>query len=147
MNIIWGAVLIVFTLLLCWLGQVIAVTAPDLAVRLGLAGSRDEEDSTYYVDGQAEARWDVLSLWTLPLAGVLLILDNTWWAYLGLVGGGMYVYFAGRGIVVRLAMQRHGIRIGTPNTVKLFIAVLSLWGIIGLVTIFIAVAALPLPPV
>ena len=57
----------------------------------------------------------------------------------------MYLYFAGRSIVVRLAMQRHGIRIGKPETVKLYNAILTLWGLIGLVTILMAVAALPLP--
>ena len=75
----------------------------------------------------------------------ILARPNPWWAYFGLVGGGMYVYFAGRGIVVRLAMQRSGIRIGAPKTVKLYLVVLGLWGIIGLVTIAMAMADLPLP--
>ncbi len=57
----------------------------------------------------------------------------------------MYLYFAGRMVVVRLAMQRRGIRIGKPETVKLFNVVGILWGLIGVVTIIMAVAALPLP--
>ena len=45
-------------------------------------------------------------MWTLPLAGLLLIVGHEAWAWLGLVGGGMYVYFGGRGILTRLELQR-----------------------------------------
>lgn len=145
MNILWGAVLVVFTLVLCWLGQVINASSPRLAARLGLAEPETDVDPTFFVDGRGEAIWDALILWTLPVAGILLILDSPWWAYFGLVGGGMYLYFAGRMIVVRLMMQQHGIRIGKPETVKLYNAVLTLWGLIAVVTIIMAVAALPLP--
>ena len=145
MNIIWGAILIIFTLILCWLGQVINASLPTLAARLGVTEPESDVDPTFFVDGRGEAIWDALILWTLPVAGILLILNSPWWAYFGLVGGGMYLYFAGRMIVVRLAMQRRGIRIGKPETVKLYNAVLTLWGLIGVVTIIMAVAALPLP--
>jgi hypothetical protein len=145
MNIIWGAILIIFTLILCWLGQLINATSPALAARLGLAEPESDVDPTFFADGRGEAIWDAIILWTLPVAGVLLVANSPWWAYFGLVGGGMYLYFAGRGLVVRLMMQRAGIRIGKPETVKLFNAVLILWGLIGVVTIIVAVAALPLP--
>jgi len=145
MNIIWGAILIIFTGILCWLGQVINASSPTLAARLGLTEPESDVDPTYFVDGRGEAIWDALILWTLPVAGILLILNNPWWVYFGLVGGGMYLYFAGRMLVVRLAMQRHGIRIGKPETVKLYNAVLILWGLLAVVTIIMALAALPLP--
>jgi len=145
MNIIWGAILIIFTGILCWLGQVINASSPTLAARLGLTEPESDVDPTYFVDGRGEAIWDALILWTLPVAGILLILNNPWWVYFGLVGGGMYLYFAGRMLVVRLAMQRHGIRIGKPETVKLYNAVLILWGLLAVVTIIMALAVLPLP--
>ena len=145
MNIIWGAILIIFTGILCWLGQVINASSPTLAARLGLTEPESDVDPTFFVDGRGEAIWDALILWTLPVAGILLLLNSPWWAYFGLVGGGMYLYFAGRGIVVRLIMQRRGIRIGKPETLKLFNVVLTLWGLIAVVTIVVAVAALPLP--
>ena len=145
MNIIWGTILIIFTLILCWLGQVINASLPTLAARLGLAESESDVDPTFFVDGRGEAAWDALSAWTLPVAGILLLLNSPWWPYFGLVGGGMYAYFAGRGLVVRLTMERRGIRIGKPETVKLYNAVLTLWGLIAIVTIIMAVAALPLP--
>jgi len=145
MNIIWGAILIIFTGILCWLGQVINASSPILAARIGLAEPESDVDPTYFVDGRGEAIWDALILWTLPVAGVLLIFNSPWWVYFGLVGGGMYLYFAGRMLVVRLAMQRHGIRIGKPETVKLYNAVLILWGLLAVVTIIMALAASPLP--
>ena len=141
-NLIWGVVLIVFTLLLCWLAQVINALSPTLAARFGLAEPEADVDHTFYVDGRGEAIWDALILWTLPVAGILLLLDNPWWPYFGLVGGGMYLYFAGRLLMVRTMMQRHGIRIGKPQTVKLYNGVLVLWGLIALITIGMAMLAL-----
>jgi len=144
MHLIWGVILVIFTGILCWLGQVINALLPTLAARLGLAEPESDVDPTFFVDGRGEAIWDALILWTLPVAGILLILNSPWWVYFGLVGGGMYLYFAGRGIVVRRLMGRRGIRIGAPGTLKLFNVVLTLWGLIAVVTIVMAVAALPL---
>ena len=145
MNLIWGVILIVFTLIVCWVAQVINAFSPKLAARLGVTEHESDVDPTFFVDGRGEAIWDALILWTLPVAGILLIFNSPLWAYFGLVGGGMYLYFAGRLVVVRLAMQRREIRIGKPKTVKLFNVVGILWGLIGVVTIIMAVAALPLP--
>ena len=145
MDLFWGVILIVFTLLVCWLGQTISAFSPKLAVKLGLTEPESEVDTTFYADVRGEAIWDTMILWTLPVAGILLILNNSMWAYFGLVGGGSYLYFAGRGIVVRLLMQRRGIRIGAPGTLKLFYVFLTLWGVIAVVTIVMAVNALPLP--
>jgi hypothetical protein len=145
MNLIWGAILIIFTLILCWLGQVISALWPTFATKVGLTEPEADVDPTFYADVRGEAYWDMAILWTLPMAGILLILNSPWWPYFGLVGGGMYLYLAGRGIIVRLAMQRRGIRIGKLETLKLFYAVLTLWGLIALVTIVMAVAALPWP--
>jgi hypothetical protein len=143
MDIAWGIVLILFTLILCWLGQVINATSPKLAGKIGLAEPESDVDPTYFLDGRGEAIWDALILWILPVAGVLLLLDNPSWAYFGLVGGGMYLYFAGRMLIVRQVMRRHDISIGKPETVNLYNAVLIIWGLIAVVTIIMAVAALP----
>ena len=144
MDLFWGVILIIFTLLVCWLGQTITAFSPKLAVNLGLTEPESDVDSTFYADVRGEAIWDTMVLWTLPVAGILLILNNTLWAYFGLVGGGTYLYLAGRGIAVRLAMQRRGIRIGKPGTLKFFYVFLTIWGLIAVVTIIMAAAALPL---
>jgi hypothetical protein len=144
MNIIWGAILTIFSLL-GWMGQAITALSPKVAVKLGLTEPESDVDSTFYVDVRGESVWDTMILWTLPVAGMLLMLNNSLWAYFGLVGGGMYLYFAGRGILTRLAMQRRGICIGKLGILKAYYVFLSLWGLIAVVTIVMAVTALPLP--
>jgi len=144
MNIIWGAILTIFSLL-GWMGQAITAFSPKKAVKLGLTEPESDVDSTFYVDVRGESVWDTMILWTLPVAGILLMLNNSLWAYFGLVGGGMYLYFAGRGITVRLAMQRRGIRIGMPKTLAANYVFMTLCGLIAVVTIIMAVAALRLP--
>jgi len=144
MDIFWGIVLIIFTLLVCWSGQIIATLFPKLAVKMQLVEPEPEVDPTFYIDARGEAIWDSLILWTLPIAGILLILNNGVWAYFGLVGGGGYLYFAGRGIVTRMVLQRKGIRIGAPGTLKLFYGFLILWSCIAIVTIIMAISDLPL---
>ena len=142
MNIIWGAILTIFSML-GWRGQVITAFSPKVAVRLGITEPESDVDPTFYIDVRGESVWDTMILWTLPVAGILLMLNNSLWAYFGLVGGGMYLYFAGRGITVRLVMQRHGIRIGKPKTLAAIYVFLILWVLIAVVTIIMAVAAFP----
>jgi hypothetical protein len=143
MNLIWGVILVVISSL-GWLGQVISLVNPALGEKLGLTELKAEVDPTFYADVRGEALWDAIILWTLPAAGVLLILNNPVWAYFGLIGGGMFLYFAGRGIVVRRQMQRRGIRIGPPESLKVIYTFLALWGLTAAVTVVMAVAAVPL---
>lgn len=144
MDFIWGVILIIFGMF-CWVGQTISAFAPKMAAKLGLTEPESDVDPTYYADARGEAIWDTTITWVLPVAGILLIVDSPFWAYFGLVGGGIYLYFAGRGILSRLAMQRRGIRIGKPKSVGAAYVFLFLWGVIAVVTIIMAVSALPLP--
>ena len=142
MSVFWGAILVLFTGILCWLIQVINVCSPTVAAKLGLTEPESEVDPAFFLDTRAEAIWDALILWVLPVAGLLLIMNSSWWSPFGLVGGGMYVYFAGRGLIVRRLMQKRGVRIGKQETITLFNAALTLWGLLGAVTIILAAAAL-----
>jgi len=144
MNIIWGIILIIISLI-SWLGQTITALSPTMATKFGVTEPEAEVDPTFYADVLGESFWDMAILRTLPVAGILLLFNNPWWAYFGLAGGGMYLYFAGRGIVVRLVMQRRGICIGKPESLKVAYVFLTLWGLIAIITIIMAVAALPLP--
>ena len=141
MAIAWGIVVLLLSLL-CWGGQTIAWLAPDTAVRWGLMEAEDDVEPTFWADIRGEAAWDALTLWTMVVAAVLLLVDNTTWAYFGLVGGGMYVYFAGRGILTRMAMQRRGLRMGAAKNLPVAYTALALWGVMALTTIVVAVAAL-----
>ncbi|MCP4356411.1 MAG: hypothetical protein GY796_00115 [Chloroflexi bacterium] len=141
MNIIWGIILTVISAL-GWLGQVITTFWPETAVTLSLTEPESAVDPAFYADMRGEAYWDTVVLWTLPAAGILLILNSPLWPYFGLVGGGMYLYFAGRGIVVRTVMQQRSIRIGLPEDLKVAAIFLTLWGLMAVVTIALATATL-----
>lgn len=143
MNLIWGIILTILSSI-GYFGQVITALKPELAANLGVAESETDVDSTFFADVRGEAIWDAIILWMLPVAGVLLIFNNPIWVYFGLVGGGMYLYFAGRGIIVRKVMQRRSIPIGTSENLKLGNIFLVLWGMAAVITIVMAIAALPL---
>jgi hypothetical protein len=131
---VWG-ILLVLVGSLAWLGQFLSAVRPKTAVKLGLTESEEAVDPVFHADIRAEAWWDLFSLWVLPVAGVLLIAGHNAWLPLGLIGGGIYVYFAGRGIAARITMLRRKIRIGTPQNVRMGIVFLMVWGIFGLGTI------------
>jgi len=139
MSVAAGIAIIVLTLP-CWLGQILSWMAPSSAERLGLTESRSAVDAVYHADITGEAAWDTFTLWTMPAAGALLALDVSVWTYFGLVGGGMYLYFAGRGIVTRIVMLRHGVKIGTDQNVKVGFIFLGLWGVVAAATIAAAAA-------
>ena len=141
MNFFWGIVLVVLSSI-GYFGQVITTFWPDTAAKLGLTEPETDVDPTFYVDIRGEAIWDTATLWLLPAAGLLLLFNNPVWVYFGLVGGGMYLYFAGRGILVRREMQRSGIRVGKPETLKVANIFLVLWGLTAIITIVMAIAAL-----
>ena len=76
MNIIWGVILIIFTGVLCWLMQVISAFWPAVATKLGVMEPEADVDPIFYVDVQGEAFWDMVTLWTLPVAGILLMFNS-----------------------------------------------------------------------
>ena len=101
-----------------------------------------EHNLIFQLNGQCvSAYWDTAVLWTLPVAGILLILNNPLWAYFSLVGSGMYLYFAGRGIVVRKLMQQRSIRIGLQKDLKVAYLFLTIWGVTAVITIVMATFA------
>lgn len=142
MGILWGVVVVVLSVL-CWGGQTIVLFSPTTGTRMGLTEAEDDVEPTFWADIRGEALWDVLTIWTMVVAGVLLVVGDLAWAYFGLIGGGTYLYFAGRGISTRVAMLRRDLRIGSPQGVKQSITFLAIWGAMGLITIAAAIIALP----
>ncbi len=141
MDFVWGLVIIALGLL-AWVGQTVTWLAPERAVALSLAESEESVDAVYWADIRGEAVWDAFTLWALPLAGVLLLAGHEAWTWLGLFGGGIYLYFGGRGLLTRLEMRRRGHRIGEPANVRLNLAMCLVWAIAGSITAVAAAAAL-----
>ncbi|MDY6953063.1 MAG: hypothetical protein SWE60_16260 [Thermodesulfobacteriota bacterium] len=119
-----------------WMGQVLSGVHYSLAQRLGLQEKSEGTDPLFRRAETYTARWDALVLWTLLLAGVLMLTDNYWWPYLGLIAGGIYLDAAGREGAKYIGLSKSGIRIGTPKDLKIaaccFLAmgVVSLWVIV-----------------
>jgi hypothetical protein len=141
MDIAWGAVMVALGLL-AWVGQTVSWLAPATAVRLSLTEAEDSVDAVYWGDIRGEAVWDAFTLWVLPLAGALLIAGQEAWAGLAILGGGIYLYFGGRGLFTRLAIRERGHRIGEPSNVRLALALCAVWAAVGLVTALAALATL-----
>ena len=132
------AITVLLLSLLAWGGQLITAVAPRLAERLALTEPEAEVDPVFHRDVRAECVWDALSLWTLVVAAALRLAAHPAWTLFGLVGGGMYVYFAGRGVAQRLSLRRAGIRIGRPSSVASAWVFLTLWGLSGAATAALA---------
>ena len=133
----WAIVMIVLSAL-AWGGQTLSAVAPHVARRFSLIESEADVDPVFWADIRAEAAWDALTLWTTLAAGVLLLADVSAWAYLGLVGGGMYLYFAGRGISARRQIRDAGHRAGTETDIRNAMVMLTIWGVMAGVTIVLA---------
>jgi hypothetical protein len=140
MNAVFGVVVTVLSLI-AWLGQILCLVAPALAGRLGLTEPEADVDPAFYTDGRGEALWDAITLWVLPVAGILMVFSSEWWPLFGLVGGAIYAYFGGRGVVARVLMNRRGIRVGKPNTLLVNCIFLVIWGFTGVAMIVGAVLA------
>ena len=134
MQLALGVVVLLLAVL-CWVGQLISWFSPTRAARWSLTERQEDVEPTYWLDVRGEALWDLISLWPMVVVGWLLIVDRADWAYWGLVGGGMYIYFSGRGIITRIAMLRGGYRIGSTQSVNLGLAALTIWGLMGLATV------------
>ncbi len=127
--------------LLMWvvyLGQVVSVINLPLAQRLGLQEQPDTVDPVYARDAAGTARWDLLSMWTLPLAGLLMLLDSSWWPHLALIGGAVYVDTGGRQGIKLLGYRREGVRVGSSQAVDLAFGVYALFLVLGLLAIIVA---------
>lgn len=141
MNILWGVIVSLLSLL-AWGGQAVSWFSPSTAVRWKVMEAEHDVEPTFWADARAEALWDTLTLWVMVVAGVLLSVEVNAWAYFGLVAGGMYLYFGGRGILARIAMRRRGLRIGATANVTLGYVFNAVWAAMALVTIVAAAVEL-----
>ncbi len=141
MEPLWG-VLVIITTLIAWLGQLASAYSPPTPAHLGMAPESEEADLCVRADMHGEAIWGALSLWPLPLAGLLLVIGSPWWAHVALIGAALLLYFAGHGITVRLVMHARHIPIGPPASIASHYISLALWALIALVTMVMALSEL-----
>jgi hypothetical protein len=119
-----------------FIGQAISSVNFPLAQRLGLQEKDDETEPLFRRLELNTAQWDLFVLWTLPLAGILMLVDHAWWPYVALIAGGVSVDTAGREAAKWRGLRAGGIRIGGEKDAKVFhgfmwaTAAVGLWVIV-----------------
>ncbi len=134
-----GIVCVVFGLIVL-IGQSISAINFNLAQKLGFQEKDDETDPLYRLLELNTARWDLWVFWTLPAAGILMLIDHAWWPCLALVAGGVCVDAAGREGAKTLGLRRHGVRTGSEKETRVFVVFLGLMSLIGVWCIIFATA-------
>jgi len=125
--------------LVAWLGQTLAFIAPSMAVKLGVLEQETEIDPTLYImEAKVEGLVDILLAWTLPAAALLMILDHPLWPYLGLFGGGVFLYFASLITFSRVFLKRAGKRIGSRSSERAAYLFGGLWALAAIAMIGLA---------
>jgi len=141
MLLVMGLVCVVIGALF-YAAQLISSINFALAQRLGLQEKAEHADPLVSRLELRTVRWDLFSLWTVPVAGILMLLDHSWWPYGGLIGGGVYVDAGGREAAKYLGLSAHGVGVGTPNELRLAIGVFASLIVIGVLMIAISLAKL-----
>lgn len=120
-------------------GQAISVTNLGLAQRLGLQERPEHADPLFTSLEIWTARWDLVTLWVLPVAGIMMLVDHSWWPYVAMIGGGIAADTGGREIVKYLGLQQQGVRIGTTTERRLLFGVMVVLSLVG---VLMAIAGL-----
>lgn len=120
-----------------YVGQLISVANFGLAQRLGLQESPDDADPLSSEVELWAARWDLLWLWTLPAAGVLMLMNHWLWPYAALIGGGAFVDAGGREAAKVLGLRGAGVRTGSQGERRLAMAVYTYFIVAGLFAVVV----------
>jgi hypothetical protein len=78
----------------------------------------------------------------LPLAGILMIADYTWWPVVSLIGGAIYLDTSGREAAKNLSFRHEGTGTGTAKQQRLFFASYLVMAAIGAAVIVYSILAL-----
>ena len=129
--------------LIAWVGQSLAFLVPSLAVRLGMLEPEEDVDATLRViEAKAEGLTDMLLCWTLPLSGLLMVLEYPLWPYLALVGAGVFLYLSGLITLSRVFLKREGKKVGQPAYERGAYVFAFIWALCSVAMIVMAVQEL-----
>jgi len=137
------AAAVVFLLMwIVYLGQAVSVVDFGLAQRLGLQERPGTVDPLVSRLELGTARWDLLTLWTLPIAGILMLANASWWPYLALIGGGAYLDAGGREAVKVLGIRSQGLPVGVPKEFRLAMGMFALLAAVGALGVLVGLIEL-----
>ena len=115
-----------------YLIQCISSVNFSLAQRLGLQEKTKEASPIILRSERYVAYWDLFTLIWLPVAGVLMIMNNFLWPYMALIGAAVYVDTAGREAAKNLSFRHEHIPSGPPEQQKLFFSTFIVMFVLGL---------------
>lgn len=134
MQLILGWLLIIFPGIL-YVGQLISSVNFPLAQQLGLQENPKETDLLLQRAEKYTAYWDLVTLIWMPLSGVLMVVNSTYWPLFALFGGAIYLDTAGREAVKILSFKHEGIRIGAPKQQRLFFSTYFIMAALGAIVV------------
>ncbi len=137
MQKILGLVCVLFGAL-GWIGQTISAINFPLAQKLGLQEKSEDTDPLYRMAELNASRWDAVVLWSIIAAGILMLIDHTWWPYVSLVASGIYLDTAGREAAKYLSLLEGGVKTGTAKETR---TALSFYGIMAVISLWLMVYA------
>ena len=126
---------------LLYAGQLISTVNFPLAQRLGLQERPDNVDP---VIGQLErkaAGWDLIAIWTAPVAGLLMVWNDTLWPAASLVAGAIYLDAGGREWAKILGLRAHGVPVGSAKERAIIFGTFAFFIITGIAGIALGLAA------
>lgn len=123
-------------------GQVVSALDFRVAQRLGFQEKDEGTDALYRLLELHTARWDLFVLWTLPVAGILMLLDHPWWPYAALLAGGVNLDAGGREAAKILGARAAGVRVGTPRETRFGLGALTILALLGLALAVYSLAVL-----
>ena len=112
-------------------GQLVSVANLGLAQRLGLQEKPESADPLFTRLEVWTARWDLVVLWTLPVAGILILIDHSWWPFMAMIGGGVFVDTGGREWAKYLGLRQEGVRTGSPSEQRTLVIVFAVMIVVG----------------
>ncbi len=123
---------------LVYAGQLISAVNFPLAQRLGLQEKSETVDPLVSRLELMSARWDLVVLWILPVAGGLMLLDHPWWPVVALIAGSIYVDAGGREWARVRGLVAHGMPIGSGRERVIVYGTFSFLIVAGLAGIAVA---------
>ena len=125
-----------------FIGQLVSAVDFRLAQTLGLQEKDEETDPLYRRLELNTARWDLFVLWTLPVAGALMLAGHAWWPVAALVAGGIHVDVGGRETAKLLGLRAGGVRVGSAREIRLGLTLLPLLTFVGLALVVYSLTVL-----
>ena len=116
---------------LLYAGQLVSSVNFPLAQCLGFQEQAEHADPLASRLELGTARWDSVSLWVIPVAGILMTPNHSGWPDIGLIGSGVCVDAGGcEGAQVR-SLREQGVGVGPAKERRLAFKVFTCLMILG----------------